>query len=274
MPLNIEARTARPTLKFIKTRKGFVRPAAERHRTRVHKKMAVVTAGILLSGCATMSDVEGPQGVNDPFEPFNRVMFDTTQAVDKGVFRPIAIVYRNIVPEFVRDSVRNFLNNLDSPITLANDVLQGEINRAGDTLIRVGVNSTLGLGGLVDVAKRWGYARHSEDFGQTMAVQGVGEGPYIFLPLLGPGNPRDILGWVVDFAFDPVTYAQWREKQLWQAGRWGVDSVDMRARNIDTLDDLEKTSLDFYASVRNLYRQTRNNEIKNGASDVQTLPNF
>jgi len=74
--------------------------------------------------------------------------------------------------------------------------------------------------------------------------------------------------------FDPVTYAQWREKQLWQAGRWGVDSVDMRARNIDTLDDLEKTSLDFYASVRNLYRQTRNNEIQNGASDVQALPNF
>src|SRR6266436_207967 len=134
MPLNIEARTARPTLKFIKTRKGSVRPAEERHHSRVHKRMAAVTAAILLSGCATMHDVEGPHGVNDPFEPFNLVLFDTTRAVDKGVFRPIAIVYRNIVPEFMRGSVRNFLNNLDSPITLANDVLQGEINRASDTL--------------------------------------------------------------------------------------------------------------------------------------------
>src|SRR5258706_7858300 len=112
----------------------------------------------------------------------------------------------------MRDSVRNFLNNLDSPITLANDVLQGEISRAGDTLIRVGVNSTLGLGGLVDVAKRGGYIRHSQDFGQTLAVYGVGEGPYLFVPLLGPGNPRDLVGCVADLAFDPLTHTPWREK--------------------------------------------------------------
>jgi len=244
-------------------------------KMRIHKKIvAAVTVGILLSGCATMRDVEGPQGDNDPFESFNRVMFDATRAVDKGVFRPIAIVYRSVVPEPVRDSIRNALNNLDSPIVFANDILQGEIDRAGATLIRAGVNTTVGLAGIIDVASDWGYVRHSEDFGQTLAVHGFDEGPYIFLPLLGPGNPRDILGWTVDFAFDPFTYGQWREKQLWQAGRWGVGSVDLRARNIDTLDDLEKTSLDFYASVRNLYHQTRNNEIRNGATEVQELPNF
>jgi phospholipid-binding lipoprotein MlaA len=231
-------------------------------------------AGVMLSGCASMSATEGPQAINDPFEGFNRVSFDTTLALDRAILRPTALAYRQVFPAFLRDSVRNFLNNLDSPIILANDVLQGEVNRAGDTLIRVGVNSTLGLGGLVDVAKRWGYMRHSEDFGQTLAVYGVGEGPYLFVPLLGPGNPRDVVGWGVDLAFDPLTYAQWREKTLWQFGRTGVDFVDLRARNIETLDEIEKTSLDFYASVRSLYRQSRNNEIRNGATEVQDLPDF
>ena len=232
------------------------------------------TAGALLSGCATMPATEGPQAINDPFEGFNRVSFDATLALDRAILRPTAQAYRTVFPAFLRDSIRNFLNNLDSPIILANDVLQGEVNRAGDTLIRVGVNSTLGLGGLVDVAKRWGYMRHSEDFGQTLAVYGVGEGPYLFVPLVGPGNPRDVVGWIADLAFDPLTYAQWREKFLWQAGRTAVDFVDLRARNIETLDEIERTSLDFYASVRSLYRQSRNNEIRNGATEVQDLPDF
>jgi len=233
-----------------------------------------ILAGVLLSGCASVSSAEGPQAINDPLEPVNRVMFDTTLALDKAVLRPTALAYRTVFPAFMRDSLRNFLNNLGSPVILANDVLQGEGTRAGDTLIRAGVNTTLGLGGLVDVAKRWGYMRHSEDFGQTLAVYGVGEGPYLFVPLLGPGNPRDVLGWIVDLAFDPLTYAQWREKFFWQFGRAGVDLIDLRARNIETLDEIEKTSLDYYASVRSLYRQSRNNEIRNGATEVQDLPDF
>jgi phospholipid-binding lipoprotein MlaA len=236
--------------------------------------ISAALAGVVLCGCASMPAIEGPQAINDPLEGFNRVSFDTTLALDRAILRPTALAYRQVFPAFLRDSIRNFLNNLDSPITLANDVLQGEVTRAGDTLIRAGVNSTLGLGGLVDVAKRWGYMRHSEDFGQTLAVYGVGEGPYLFVPLLGPGNPRDVVGWGVDLAFDPLTYAQWREKFLWQAGRTTVDFVDLRARNIETLDEIEKTSLDFYASVRSLYRQSRNNEIRNGATEVQDLPDF
>lgn len=236
--------------------------------------IAATAVAIFLSACASTAAIDGPMAVNDPFEPVNRVMFDATLAVDKAVLRPTAIVYRDVVPAFMRDSLRNFLNNLDSPVIFANDLLQGDLDRAGDTFIRAGVNTTLGLGGLVDVAKRWGYMRHYEDFGQTLAVYGLGEGPYLFLPLIGPGNPRDVLGRGVDFAFDPLIYAQWREKQLWQIGRWGVDFLDLRARNIETLDEIEKTSLDFYASVRSLYRQSRNNEIRNGATEVQDLPDF
>jgi ABC-type transporter lipoprotein component MlaA len=198
--------------------------------------IVALMAGILLSGCAATRGGDGPQAINDPFESFNRASFNATLAVDKAVVRPTAVFYRRA--------------------------------------LRVGVNTTIGLGGLFDVASRWGYMRHSEDFGQTLAVYGIGEGPYIFVPLVGPGNPRDIVGWGVDLAFDPLTYAQWREKFWWQAGRTGVDFLDLRARNIETLDDVEKSSLDFYASVRSLYRQTRNNEIRNGATEVQDLPDF
>ncbi|HEX3484929.1 MAG TPA: VacJ family lipoprotein [Micropepsaceae bacterium] len=235
--------------------------------------MAALLGCVVLSGCATMP-ANGPQDINDPFESFNRASFDVTMKVDKAVYRPIADGYRRIFPNPVRLVFRNFLNNLDSPIIFTNDVLQGSLDRAGVTLLRAGVNTTIGLGGLVDVARRWGYIRHSEDFGQTLGVYGVGEGPYIFVPLVGPGNPRDIVGWGVDFAFDPLTYAQWREKFWYQAGRSAVDFVDLRARNIETLDDVERSSLDFYASVRSLYRQTRNNEIRNGATEVQDLPDF
>jgi phospholipid-binding lipoprotein MlaA len=236
--------------------------------------VAGMAACILVSGCATMPVSEGPQAINDPIESVNRLSFNVSLAFDKGILRPVAIVYRRMIPEPIRDGVRNFLNNLDSPLIFANDVLQGETDRAGTTLVRAGVNTTLGLGGIFDVAGRMGYMRHYEDFGQTLAVYGVDEGPYIFVPLFGPANPRDILGWAVDLVFDPLTYAQWGGKSYWQGGKFAVDIVDLRARNIDTLDDLEKTSLDFYASVRSLYRQSRNNEIRNGATEVEDLPDF
>ncbi len=234
----------------------------------------MLAAGFLVTGCATMPAVDGPQTINDPLEGANRVSFNVSLAFDKGILRPVAIVYRRVVPTPVRNGVRNFLNNLDSPLIFANDVLQGETDRAGTTLIRAGVNTTIGLAGLFDVAGSMGYMRHYEDFGQTLAVYGIGEGPYIFVPLIGPANPRDILGWAVDLAFDPFTYAQWDGKYYWLGGKTAVDFTDLRARNIDTLDDLEKSSLDFYASVRSLYRQSRNNEIRNGATEVQDLPDF
>ena len=111
------------------------------------------------------------------------------------------------MPDFARDGVHNFLANLDSPVTFANDVLQGEVRRAGETLVRAGFNTTAGLGGLIDVADAIGIPPHTEDFGQTMAVWGFSEGPYLVLPLLGPSNPRDAVGRGVDVFFDPLTYA-------------------------------------------------------------------
>jgi len=227
---------------------------------------------VLLTGCAARMAMDGPE-VNDPYEGFNRAMFRTTIALDKVFFRPIALVYRR-VPQPLREGVRNFLNNLDSPIIFTNDVLQGETNRAGITLLRAGVNTTFGIGGLIDVGTRWGLQRHYEDFGQTLAVWGVGEGPYIFLPLLGPGNPRDLVGRGVDFAFDPFTWVDLGQYTYLLYVRFGVDLLDVRERNIETFDEIEMNSLDYYASVRSLYRQTRNNEIRNGATEVEDLPDF
>jgi len=230
--------------------------------------------GVFLTGCATMRAAEGPQEINDPFEPFNRLMFNTTLAIDKAVLRPTAIVYRAVFPQPIRDSVRNFLNNLDSPVIFTNDLLQGELARAKVTFVRTVVNTTVGIGGLFDVADRWGFPRHREDFGQTLATLGIGEGPYLFIPLFGPANPRDLFGYGTDLFFQPLTYVQWGDEWYVPIARSGVDLVDLRARNIETLDEIEQTSLDYYASVRSLYRQSRNNEINNGASAVEDLPDF
>ncbi|MSP94141.1 MAG: VacJ family lipoprotein [Alphaproteobacteria bacterium] len=235
--------------------------------------IAAILTGFALAGCATMP-ADGPQDLNDPLEGWNRLMFNVTLAVDKGVYRPTAIVYRRTLPQPVRNSFRNFLNNLNSPVIFANDMLQGEADRARITFMRASINTTFGVGGLFDIATRYGLQRHDEDLGQTLGAYGVGEGPYIFIPLLGPGNPRDILGRLTDIFFDPLSYVQWGDKNYLPYVRFGVDYIDIRERNIETLDEVEATSLDYYASVRSLYRQTRVNEINNGASAVQDLPDF
>ena len=233
-----------------------------------------------MSGCATMpTDPEDKAAyleASDPLEPLNRAIFGFNLAVDKALIRPLAAAYTTILPDPVRDSVRNFVNNLRSPIILANDVLQGEIGRAGETAGRFLLNSTIGIGGLFDVAGSLGFEFHNEDFGQTLAVWGIGEGPYLMLPLLGPSNPRDTLGFVSEYFTDPVAlWANNTDRQWVQYTRIGVDTVDRRSRNVKTLEELERTSLDFYAAVRSLYRQRRLDEIRNGESnDPVGVPNI
>lgn len=240
----------------------------------MRKFIAIVVAvtGLALAGCASV-----PGATNDPDDPFegmNRRLFEASLATDKYVTLPAAKFYRQVVPKGVRVTIRNFLNNLRTPVILANDILQGEFGRAGTTLARFGINTTVGIGGAIDVAERWGLERHSEDFGQTLAVYGVGEGPYLFLPFIGPANVRDLVGFGVDFAFDPLTYVQWGDKWPVPYIRGTIDQIDIRERNIETLDDIQRSSMDFYASVKSLYRQTRNNEIRNGETEVEDLPDF
>lgn len=225
------------------------------------------------STTVTTQDVQ--DDVNDPFEGSNRFFFEVNQVLDELLLRPVAVVYRAILPDFAQDGVRNFMNNLNSPVIFANDLFQGEGDRAGTTLLRFGINSTIGIGGLIDVAKELGHPYHDEDFGQTLAVWGVGEGPYFYFPLMGPSTARDFTGFVVDRGLDPLTYVNWGDDDLEYVpiARTVLNVIDLRSRNIETLDDIERSSVDYYASIRSLYRQSRADAIRNGAPSPD-LPDF
>lgn len=224
-----------------------------------------------LAGCATRPPASDPEALeefranNDPLEPMNRAMFAVNDAIDTVALRPAAQVYRFVVPPPVRQGVRNALGNLRGPTILMNDVLQGEVDRAGRTAARFLINSTLGIGGLVDVAAwQFGIPGHDEDFGQTLAVWGVGEGPYLYLPVLGPSNPRDLLGYGVDVVASPWFW--FGQGDVVDALRWayaGITVIDGRERVMDTLDRILETSLDPYTTLRSLYRQNRASEIRN-----------
>ncbi len=236
----------------------------------IFSTVAVLSLAAALSGCASTD----PNGQNDPYEQTNREIFAFDLKVDHVVARPVAVFYNHAVPAVARDSIHNILANLDSPVILANDLLQGEATRGGQTLGRAVVNSTLGLGGLVDIAAKMGIPAHDEDFGQTLAVWGADEGPYLVLPLAGPSNPRDVAGMGGDIAMDPFTYLRWHNYTLFDVVRASAEVIDLRARNVDNLDQIERTSVDLYATTRSLYRQHRNAEIRNGAPDTENLPNL
>jgi phospholipid-binding lipoprotein MlaA len=235
--------------------------------------LSVLVLGSLAGGCASTVPA-GNADQNDPYESFNRQMFQLNEKMDKYVALPAAKAYVAVVPAPARDGVHNALDNLGSPVTLANDILQGKAQHAVQTIGRVVVNSTIGIGGLVDVASPMGIPAHNADFGETLALYGVGEGPYLVLPLTGPSNPRDAVGSLVDLAFDPLTYIGMREKGWWTAGRRVADILDERSRNIDTLDELRRSSVDLYATLRSLYRQHRQAEIRDGKPDLQNLPDI
>lgn len=225
----------------------------------------------LVTGCATPPPADDKEAVaeweqtNDPLEPMNRAIFDFNDAVDKALIKPVAQAYRSGVPAYGRERVRDVLNNLRSPIILANDVLQGEPDRAMQTLMRFAFNTGFGIGGLFDVAAPGGIPYHDEDFGQTFAVWGVGEGPYLVLPIFGPSNPRDTAGLATEWLADP--FDLWmdnvgRDWAIWT--RTGTAGVDKREAYLDALDEIEKQSVDYYAAMRSMYRQRRAADVKNG----------
>lgn len=203
---------------------------------------------------------------DDPLEGVNRVVFGFNQVVDHLIMEPSARIYRAVVPPPIRTGVTNVLNNLATPITLTNDILQGNPEAAANTMKRFMVNSTLGIGGIFDHATGLGEPLHREDFGQTLGTWGVGTGPYLVLPVLGPSNPRDLSGMVADTAVNPVTWILY-DAPLWQKSiPVGTQIVVSREAILDDYDNLRKNSPDLYASIRDLYAQKRQAEIANEAS--------
>ena len=205
---------------------------------------------------------------NDPLEGLNRGIFEFNRVVDGMLIKPIAQIYHGVLPQQAQDSVRSFLRNLRTPLIVVNDVLQGDMDRAGTTVSRFLVNTTVGILGLFDVASGLGIPFHDEDFGQTLAVWGVGEGFYLMLPVLGPSNPRDLAGLATEFYADPVNiYLRNEDLDYLIYTRAGLRGIDARARSLEVLDELERTSLDYYAAIRSLYRQQRDNEILNSKTE-------
>lgn len=234
---------------------------------RVARLFAAACALAALTGCASLPDDPYDRAealaVNDPFEPANRMMFAVNEAVDVFVLRPVAVLYRDFVPDPGKEIIFNFVRNLTLPLTIVNDGLQGEWDRAGVAAQRLFVNTIAGMGGIADAATGLGLPHHEEDFGQTLATYQVHPGPYIVLPLLGPSSARHTFGRIVDFAIDPLTYVFASAPIESTLGTRGLSIVDRRYRLLGPLDDVKRTSLDYYAAVRSLYRQRRQVEIRN-----------
>lgn len=219
---------------------------------------------LLLAAAAVVRPVQAASP-EDPYEGLNRNIFAFNQVVDGAFLRPAAVGYRAVLPGEVRDAVSNVFLNLSEPVNFLNSALQGNGDRAGNALGRFLINTTLGIGGLFDVAGaleepyRRPYLR--EDFGQTMAVWGWQDSDYFVIPLFGPSTVRDTGGFVVDFATTPWGFFAPTEVTVPLAA---VRAIDLRESVLDQLDDLERSSLDYYASLRSIYLQRREQEIFNG----------
>ncbi len=203
----------------------------------------------------------------------NRAVFSFNDALDQAVARPVAKGYKTVVPQFARTGIRNFLRNLRSPVNMANQLLQGDVEGfAGDT-IRVLVNTTLGIGGLIDIAESADLQYEHEDFGQTLAVWGVGNGPYLVLPVVGPNSIRDHAGMALDSYADPLRlYLFNTEQEEWYYGRIALTGIDKRAELLKALDDLRENSLDYYAAFRSAHYQHRQALIRDNAEDTSAIP--
>ncbi len=210
----------------------------------------------------------------DPLEPLNRAVFAVNQVIDGVLLDPAVDLYNFVMPAYGQRRVSDFFANLRAPVVFVNDLLQGERERAGIALGRFLVNTTLGFFGLFDIASELGLPPHEEDFGQTLAVWGVEEGPYLVLPLLGPSNPRDLVGLLVDgFVFDPAAYLAPTRLRI---GRTAAEGMVRRVELDPFLDDLRTHSLDYYAALRSAYRQRRAAAVRNGrtpiSEDIYDLP--
>jgi phospholipid-binding lipoprotein MlaA len=242
---------------------------------------ALAAVAVLLSACAARppaSDVDAVKDyneANDPLEPANRKLYAVNEALDKNLLRPAALGYRAVVPETVRTHLHHTLSNLNNPAQLANDVLQGRPRKAGNTFMRLLINTTIGVGGVFDVATDWGFPDHDTDFGLTLAVWGVPGGPYLFLPVLGPNNPRDAVGYGVNTPLDPLTWISFGGSATLGWSRFGTSAIGTRERLVDTTDSIEKTSLDPYATFRSLWQQSRGTAVEDARKDLPaTVPSW
>jgi len=241
-------------------------------------RFGLVLAGtmVALSACATTSEEPTPTTVYDPLEDWNRGVYAFNEGVDKAVLEPVAKGYRSVTNEPVRDGVSNFLTNLNQPVVFANTVLQGKPIASIDTAARFVLNSTAGIGGIFDLASEIDIPEHREDFGQTLGVWGVSDGPYLMLPFLGPSNLRDATGFGVDMALDPINYARFDGDTEFRIARTATGVITGREALIEQIDIL-RDQPEPYIALRRNYTQQRDAAIRDGREQedpFKDLPDF
>ena len=250
---------------------GWVNTAMANLARRGSVLAVLFSALLLLPGCVVLDSPEKIAQVeetNDPFEPTNRYIFEVNRFLDEFMLKPAAAWYNAALPQPAQNGVQRFMANLRLPWTAINDFFQGKPERTYLALARFAINSTVGVLGVFDVATDWGFPQHDEDAGQTFAVMGAPEGPYLMLPIFGPSNPRDALGLVADSFLDPVNIVGRNNGiERTSAIRGGTTAIDNRNRNGAVIEDLQKRSTDFYATVRSIYRQRRDAQIQNRGED-------
>jgi phospholipid-binding lipoprotein MlaA len=214
-------------------------------------------------------DAADDQVVDDPAEGMNRAVFKFNEVVDNIILKPVATGYRAVVPKPGRKMVHNFLTNMESPVVLVSSLAQGDVHHAFVTFWRFVLNTTFGVGGLFDFASEntKDLVYRDEDLGQALGKWGAGPGPYLVLPIIGPSSGRDAVGLVLDVFADPFTYAL-EDDEIYI--RYGLTTVDARERRLDIIDDIYRTSIDPYATIRSAYLQRRQADVENRtARDVK-----
>ena len=247
--------------------------------------LIIITTLALVANASASSDGDlllkknNPSEVKECWEGFNRASFALNQGLDKVIFRPIPGAYKKL-PTQIKSGVSNSLDNLSNVITIPNNILQGDFSKAGINTGRFILNTTIGILGIIDVASHMGFSEYEkEDYGQTLASHGTGPGCYIVLPVLGPSTARDAAASVTNFIGGDAWYnvtvrndTQYFSDFDYYSSKV-IAGVDFRAKNFDELENLEKNSLDFYASVKSLWLQDRQQKILNTRTIVDTQNN-
>lgn len=230
--------------------------------SKARKLLLAATPVLALAACTSMPVSESVDA--DPWEPFNRGMYQVNYAIDGVVLKPVTQLYRASVPERGQTMVHNFVENLGTPVTFGNSLLQADPENTFVSLWRFMLNSSVGVGGLFDVASEVGLKGRKADFGQTLALYGVESGPYLFLPVMGPSGVRDGFGLVGDVFMHPASYV---EPTVTQVALGATMALDKRSEYYNVIEDIERSSLDPYVTFRSGYIQKRANDIKKARID-------
>lgn len=237
------------------------------------RKIIALTAVLSVAACATPNDqVTRADGINDPYEQRNRKVHAFNKGLDRAIVRPAAVAYTTVTPDPIEDGISNMANNLGTPRTIVNNLLQGDLSGAGVSTGRFLMNSTIGLGGFIDAATAFNMPEANTDFGETLHVWGAQEGPYTEVPLTGPSTRRDAAGQIVDLFLDPLSYRLPSPEGYYKTGLTTVGKVGQRGRFADTVDSVLYDSADSYSQSRLIYLQNRRFELNQGGDATYDDP--